>query len=660
MKTVASFFRSVFGSVFRKVLRSLLLVTLLVDSAFATEIFLNSVGGIADDRSLGGTVVTEHGNTYTLQVPNEQSSGSAELFRTWSKGTSSVKTTVTYPRGVKLSNPVALNTGTSAEVVVVFGFKPESGYRMYRTDITDGVGSLSSHPVQQPQDVRSDCMQPEHLSLSAGLREQVAFASDCLIGEFSYTGVPRWIWREQSFHTVYAGIPPVINSEGLAHFVVRKGAGRLTHIYRALRSSIDISEFVGLPPEANTPLLEATVNGMVVLSDDSLLLSGSGGYLQVSGTTTNRLSSSAGMPWGAGNVVSTADSFYLPRLQDNQLNLEQVSYSGADSISAITQPLSINERLSPSTMNLVYDSGQLRLLHYAQGIIVKHAVDQFDGMPEKDTLTTTTSGGNALQSLEFPFSLLQAGANAYVKGFINDDHGTLLSLYANDSLNSPYQGNLRGAWGQSGADEQQTSSVPGGVEFLLTESVSRAALSCHPIDDPEATTLVPSGGVFLQADTRRLSFYHQEITGSSLFNQSGKGAYCQPVSLVLRPPEISESPEGSGSGNSLLASELVIDKTLGDKVLLGRVGSETIPLWVVDQPQVNGVISSEATRTTSNCLNGEQQCNGYRRLVLGGTDGQMSDNGSSVNVAAIVAVAGVAGLMIIVGIIVTILAIIFK
>ena len=493
------------ASILRSLHRDLLLVAFLVDllaallanNAYSTEVLLRSTGGISDNQTLGDTVVTEHGNTYTLQIPKMQNSDSAVLFRTWSRGAGSVTTTVTYPVGVQLSNPVALNTGTGTEVVVLFGFKPESGYRMYRADITDGVGTLTSHLVQHPGDTRSDCMQPVHLSLSAGLREQVAFASDCLVGEFTYAGPPRNIWTKQSFHTVYAGIPPAINSQGVAHFVIRPGPGRDTHVYRASRNNIDISDFVGLSPDVGTPLLSASVNGMVILPNDNILISGSGGYLQINGTIKKVLTSSSGAPWGAGNMVSTADAFYLPRVSRDQLFLERIAFSSAKGTYAAPVPLYVREQFAPSSLNLIYDSDQLRLIHYAQNKLIKHLTNQFDGTPEHDSLELTAiilgeepeEGATpapedvlSLQSLEFPVSLLQAGHHGYLKGFINQDHGTLFSLYTRGSIHSPYQRNLRGTWAQRGADEQQTSSVPAGVEFLLTESVPRAALSCHPVD----------------------------------------------------------------------------------------------------------------------------------------------------------------------------------
>ena len=651
----------------RLLLCGLLLCGLLLCRASqGGEVFLNQGGGADDGHTLWDTVVTELGNAYTLQLPKTQGKEPPILFRNWSKGNSSGATIVTgaetLPEGMRFSNLVALNTGTDTEVVVVFGFKPELGYRLYRINIVGDSGTVSSHSIQAPSEVRESCLQPNNLSLSAGFRETIAFASDCLIGEFSYAGDPAVVWEEVNFHHIYASIPPAINSQGTAHFVVRKGAGQLIHIYRASKGSIDISNFVGLPPEANTPLLEASVNGMVVLADDSLLLSGNRGYLQVKGTAIRQLSNPAGLPWGAGNIVSTEEAFYLPRRQGDKLHLERVTLAGVGRSFSVPQTLSIFEQQMPGSINLVYDEDQLQLTYYAKGHFLKHMSNSFEEAPNQDDLILSAVAAEdqiiSTQRLSFPVSLLQAGANTYIKGFINTRIESLFSLTIPNSISSPYRRNLRGFWSQPKADEQQTSSVPGGVEFLLDVPAildvpaKRVALSCYSIDNPDVINLIPSSGVLLHGSSKRLSLYHQELTQNSLFDQPGKGAYCQPVSwesqLSADCDELILPSNESSSGTGLCTSNIVAIETLGDKVLLGRVGDSDIPLWVVEHEQINIAISSDKARTTTACLNRETQCNGYRRLAIGGNSEQMGENESSINIPAVATLATIGAVFLVV------------
>ena len=263
----------------------------LVFKCYATDVFLNHAYDQPKDQTIKASVVTEKGSVYTLTIPAKNSAEKPALRLNWKKGqaASPSEVEVFFPRDTQLSNPVAINTGGDREVFVLLGFRADTGYSLYRVEITGSNYSLVPFKISTPDTLASHCRKLHHLSVSVGLREKVTFASDCIVGEYDFFGAGRLSWIKHHFHRVYAAIPPAINSKGEAHFVVRAEQEAKTLVIRSSGfKSFDVSNFAGPPASLDDHIEQYGVSGVVAMADDSLLLSGRSGYLRIdpSGTQT--------------------------------------------------------------------------------------------------------------------------------------------------------------------------------------------------------------------------------------------------------------------------------------------------------------------------------------------------------------------------------------
>lgn len=83
------------------------------------------------------------------------------------------------------------------------------------------------------------------------------------------------------------------------------------------------------------------------------------------------------------------------------------------------------------------------------------------------------------------------------------------------------------------------------------------------------------------------------------------------------------------------AGKLVAGESLGDIFQLQMVGFDQVPQWATNLAEVNGVLSSEVAELNT-CLQEQETCNGYRRLVIGRIGDGSDDEQQATNRTAVI------------------------
>ena len=637
----------------------------------------------APDFEIDSFVTTDRGNTF---ISAKSSTGAYDITPRVSTGGQPL---FQLKSGSVASGLLAHNSGSSLDTLVIMSYHPADGYLLHTLslqDKTNGSGKEFTVDTSAIGTFPDRCTaSPNHISVSGGYQGRIAFASDCLTGEYDL-GLRRVIWSYRDFNTVYAAIPPAIDSRGRVHFLVRPGAGRLLEVIRTSRSGglstiARFNEF--LPPAANAELSQYPINGMIVLADDSVLLTGTSGYKKITAGVISDIALSSLRPWGIANAVNSQQALYLPVVDSDtgtQLSIREVTFNpNNDPTDRPQATLNANSQRYPATIGLARDSSALKLVYFANGDIYRHNTKNFNSDPEQSDVIAPFTEAETFgleTGLASPVNLLFAGKETFVKGtraVTRLDTGavirssTLYRLFNEDASGTPFTKNLRGFWAQPGADEQHSNSVPGGVEVFLNEDkfanelaakdsgqenpVIWAALKCFPLDDPDQAILIPESGVFLNSNQRLLSVVHDELTQGEHYGRFVTGMECEPFALTVERPLIpdqiitssgagatdmnSTSVEAPDTGGTTYAGNLVAGNSLGDLFQLQIAGFDQVPLWSTNLPEVNGVLTSEVT-AINDCLQGQDKCNGYRRLVIGrigdgSDDGQQTTNKTDVD-----------------------------
>ena len=510
----------------------------------------------------------------------------------------------------------------------------------------------------------SGCPSVNHLGLSAGFRDRVFFASDCLFGEFDFAlgDAGRVLWSERNYQITYAAFPPAIDYHGRGHFLVRSGA----HI-QVLRSYVSgkyetlasFNDF--LPPETDASLASYPFSGLSVMADGTVLFGGGNKLKRLAKDMIFNLNLGDNQLWGHYGSISSYDAIYVAEVDSathSSLNIRQIPFNRSDRTGGAHHSqteLNANSRIHPVSLGLVNDGSGNKVVYIANGELFAQDTDNLNNSPQQLDILPATSGSSS-QNLANPPALLLAGKEAYIKGRKVSGIETYDQLYRmvfTSGKSAPFSRNIRGVWAQPGADQQGSYGVPAGVEVLLDQSVSRAALSCHLMDDEENSFIVPEGGVFLRNRSKLLSIYHHELTANHLM-QLQAGVECQPYQVELVPQKFKSVSDDGVVGLVLGATNALGDsfqlQLVARQTLIGA-GSESVPLWATNQTQINGALSSEVTVTTKGCVNQKSSCSGYRRLAIGGdSEQQMTDNKSRTIVVTAVLGTGLTLLLVTLGV----------
>ena len=592
--------------------------------------------------------------------------------------------------GSVASGLLAHNSGSRFDTLAIMSYHPADGYQLHvlnLRDKADGSGKEFIDDSMKIDHVVGSCsLAPNHMSISGGFQGQIAFSSDCLFGMYDL-GLRRVTWSLSYFEKVYAAIPPAIDSRGRAYFLVRPGGRRLQIIRSCRYGGYETIDSFDEPPSSDVSedlsVSGYPFNGMIILADDSVLLTGPSAHKRIipGGDAPDLVLPSNAIPWGVANAVSTQEAFYLSFVDsDTQLSIRKIPFSSNEQ--PVTQPqieLTANSQQYLPSIGLIRDNSALKLVYFANGDLFRQNIENLDSAPEHSDVVTSTETADTFEvkaGLASPVDLLLAGKEAFVKGtrtvrqFPSGNtvqSSTLYRLVNKVTSDAPFTKNLRGFWAQPGADEQHSNSVPAGVEVFLddekfvlaqqasgnteTDPVLRAALVCHPLNDPDNKVLIPERGVFLNSNQRLLSVFHYELTHFNKYADLVNGMQCEPFTLTLAmelppvtdrnitlpempelDPNITETGHQSCDRNTtaieaagipdtddfIIQGALVPRDSLGDPFQLQLVERGAVPLWATNVAEINGVLSSEVSKATF-CLQERNKCNGYRRLVIGGS-----------------------------------------
>lgn len=232
-------------------------------------------------------VTTDRGNTF---ISAKSGAGAYDITPRVSTGAQAL---FQLKSGSVASGLLAHNSGSSFDTLVIMSYRSADGYRLHvltYKDDADGSGKAFFEQVFGIGRFADRCTSsPHHMSISGGYQGKIAFASDCLAGEYDL-GLRRLIWSQHNFNTVYAAIPPA-DSQGRAHFLVRPGRVELSRLSGpvglVLSTIAQFSEF--LPPAANADRSLYPINGIIILADDSVLLTGATAHKRISAGIINSL-----------------------------------------------------------------------------------------------------------------------------------------------------------------------------------------------------------------------------------------------------------------------------------------------------------------------------------------------------------------------------------
>ena len=584
-------------------------------------------------------VTTDHGHTF---IAAKSKDGPYQIMPRDMTGGQPV---VQIKPGSVTSGLLAHNSGTDFDTLVLMTYHQADGYQLHiftLKDRADGSGQEFTDEVLDIGRFAGGCTRsPRHLAISGGFQGKIAFASDCMVGEFDL-GMRRLLWSQHTFHTVYAAIRPAIDSLGRAHFLVRPDAGESIHLIRSRCSDSYTTIAVFMYLASGGRPSQPPFNGMVILADDSVLLTGTKSHKRIAPEAMLNIVLPSFSFWGSDNAVNTREALYLPVVDSEtgtQLSIRIIPFSANEQpFTQFQASLDTNSQHHPAAIGLIRDNSGMKLAYFANGDIFRQDIENINAPPDRSEvvgLRVATTSYELTSHLLNPASPLLAGKEAFVLGtrtltqfetgeVVHSD--TLYRLSEYDG-NAPFTKNLRGFWAQPGADEQQSNSVPAGVEVFLRndkftraqkasgsdqdDPVVRVTLKCHPVGDSDSALLIPADGLFLNSRQRLLSITHNVLLGDKNYPGFVAGMQCEPFTL-----DVGHTP--------------VTGDSLGDSFLLQLVGVDPVPLWATNLPQVNGVLSSEVTETSA-CLQGQSQCWGYHRLVIGRTGGNRNNASQTTN-----------------------------
>lgn len=596
---------------------------------------------LSPGTSIKSYVVTENGSPHILTEYNNY-----KAVRHWVNNGYAVS----YEQSNIVSNLIALNTGTYREKMALFVFDQTQGFILSTIEFNGELPAVSAHYVHQlfTDDMVARCP-VKYLTISGGFQDKVAFAGECVLGVFDFASNTGG-WIEGSQRLVYSAIPPVFDSCGRAYFLVRDKK-RMAVLRATGNQRKIIARFTdSKAPALDDELSEYPYDSMMVLADDSLLVSGKMGYKRVKAETVSTVSPGTGQRWGAGNMVSTSDSLLIPTVttdsnnpETHQLSINVMSLADESIVSHTQTTLETSSITNPGYLGLVNDHNHhLSLLFPANNQLFNADTNNLDTPPVATNLDLeVTSSGSGYQETAICVdqSLLLAGSEAYTQG---QRQGKSALFRLKDSNPSLFQQAIRGIWAQEKADAQRSSAVPAGVEVILTEHADRVALRCHAIGNDTSPILIPANGMPLARNSQLLSLYSHELSQHPIFIT---GAQCQPFSLA--------GCDGTGSGENSSSCHTVKALTTEPFQLQMVAMDRAIPLWATNQTLIHGGLSSSITRSES-CLNFQQQCSGYKRLALGNISEESTSAPNKSSIATKVAIGLATGTVSIIAIVVVI------